>query len=300
MKAAVGKLRYFAEDALEEWRHSTGPTLLATASLAAVLFVAGVVLLVLANLSMRLDEWRGGLRVEIFLRDGASGEDLEAVRRKLEDMPGVARIAYVDKEEALARFRKTFRALADVPAEIGANPLPASFEVFLGDGPAPGSVARAIATVLSDQGGVEEVRYDQEVLDRVARFLEVATWSGAALAILVLGALVFVMAGILRLAVYARRDDVEIMMLVGATPGFIRGPFLLAGGIQGLVGGLLALGLVEIVRRATIARIGGDPTPFVDLVLGRALSIEHAASLVAVGLAVGLSSAWFAVRRVET
>jgi cell division transport system permease protein len=102
---------------------------------------------------------------------------------------------------------------------------------------------------------------------------------------------------VLRLAVYARRNEIEIMLLVGATPAFVRGPFLAAGLGQGLIASGLALLLVEGVRRAALAYSSSGPIALLDLLAASPLGLNLSLLLLTVGLVVSFAGAWFAVRR---
>jgi cell division transport system permease protein len=292
----MAHLRYFVSDAADEWRHSPGPNLLATATLAAVLFVAALNLLVLSNLSTHVVRWKKDLRVSVYLADGLEEGAAAALREKLAALPGVTRVESVDKAEALARFRAAFPDLAGIPDELGANPLPASLEVILEPGPGSGQAAGAIAETARASAGVEEVRFDQAFLDRLDGILRVARWGGASLGLVVLAAVGLVVAGVLRLTVHARRDEIEIMRLVGASPLFVRGPFLVAGLAQGWAGGLLALFLAEALRRAAVTYAGARTGDLTDLLVGRPLPLPPSVLIVATGALLGAVSAWFAVR----
>jgi cell division transport system permease protein len=299
VSAVFAHLRYFVSDAVDEWRHSPGPNVLATATLAAVLFVAGLNLLIVANLKSHVGRWKNDLRVSVYLVEGARAEDVEALYAKIASLPGVLRVERVDKDEALRRFRASFKDLADVPMELSANPLPASLEVVLDSGPSARNTARAVGEAVASAASVEETRYDQTFLDRVDALLDVARWGGAGLGLVVLTAVAFVVSGVLRLTVYARRDEIDIMHLVGASPMLVRGPFLVAGMGQGFVGGLAALCLVEIVRRAARGYIGAQPGELLELAAGNPLPLGPSCFVVFIGAALGFASAWFAVREAK-
>jgi cell division transport system permease protein len=299
MSRVLGRLRYFLSDAVDEWRFSPGVNLLAIATLAFALFIAGLVLLVLSNVSGVLGSIQDEAPVQAFLRDGVSPEARAEVEARIRAVPGVAAVHFVDKEEALRRFRQSFGDLADLAGEIGSNPLPASLDATLVQGPQGAEAAEAVVRALQGIAAVEEVRYDRAWRDRLEAFLLAARGGGAGLAVLVFAAVAFVMANVLRLAVYARREEIEIMLLVGATPSFVRGPFLVAGLLQGLVASVLALGLVEGVRRAVLAYAGSLPGALLDLAAGRPLALTLALLLAAVGLAVGFAGSYLAVRRFE-
>ncbi|HJQ98614.1 MAG TPA: permease-like cell division protein FtsX [Candidatus Polarisedimenticolaceae bacterium] len=293
--SALAHLRYFVSDAADEWKHSPGPNLLATATLAAILFVAAVNLLALSNVSGQVGRWKKDLRVSVYLADDAEVVRTEELRARLAAVPGVARVESIDKDEALRRFRASFPELADVPTDLGTNPLPASLEILLEPGEGSRAAAAAIAEAARASPAVEEVRFDQAFLDRLDGILGIARWGGGALGIVVLAAVGLVVAGVLRLAVHARRDEIEIMRLVGASPLFVRGPFLVAGLVQGGAGGLLALFTAEALRRAA-STYAGEGGRWTDLLLGRPLPWVPSAAVVATGAILGLASAWFAVR----
>jgi cell division transport system permease protein len=296
MSALFGHLRYFVSDAVDEWRHSPGPNVLATATLAAVLFVAGVNLLLLSNVRAHVGRWKSDLRVSVYLAEGAEAAAVEALAVKVAAVPGVARVDRVDKDEALRRFKASFADLAEVSAELPSNPLPASLEVTLESGPNSRATAQAVGAAVSGASAVEEVRYDQALLDRIEAVLDVARWGGLSVGIIVLVAVAFVVSGVLRLTVYARRDEIDIMHLVGAPPMLVRGPFLVAGVAQGLTGGLLALFLLEAVRRTLGGARGAHPGELFELAAGRGLPVVPSLALVAIGALLGFVSAWVAVR----
>jgi cell division transport system permease protein len=296
VSALLAHLRYFVSDATDEWRHSPGPNVLATATLAAVLFVAAINLLALSNVSAQVGRWKQDLRVSVYLADDADPVASEALRSRLASLPGVDRVDGVDKDEALRRFRASFPELADVPDDLGTNPLPASLEVILEPGPGARPAAAAVAEAARGSEVADEVRFDQSFLDRLDAILGIARWTGAALALVVLTAVGLVVAGVLRLTVHARRDEIEIMRLVGASPLFVRGPFLVAGLAQGWAGGLLALFAAEAVRRGAIAYAGPGGGHLLELLAGRPLPLGPSLAVIATGAVLGCASAWFAVR----
>lgn len=299
MRPVFAHLRYFVSDAVDEWRHSPGPNLLATATIAAVLFVAGLNLLILANLKAHVGRWKNDLRVSVYLVDGARAADVDALYAKVAAVRGVARVERVDKDEALRRFLASFKDLADLPSELGANPLPASLEIMLDSGPQARTTALAVGDAVAGAAAVEELRYDQAFLDRIDALLNIARWGGGSLGLVVVTAVAFVVSGVLRLTVYARRDEIDIMHLVGASPMLVRGPFLVAGVGQGVAGSVLALFLVEAVRRAARGYVGPNPGALLDLAAGIRLPLGPSCFVVFIGAALGFVSAWFAVREAK-
>jgi cell division transport system permease protein len=290
------RLRYFASDAWDEWRHSPGVNLLAVATLTSVLFLAGLAMVVYHNVQTWLEQERREIRVEVYLQDSLDDVQRLALRRELEAEAGVARVAYIDKEAALQRFEAFASDAAALIGDLGSNPLPASLEAYLEPGPGAEITAEQIRNNMDGRPGVDSVRFDRDLMSRLQALLDVARVGGAGLGLIVFTAVIFVMASVLRLAVYARRDEIEIMLLVGATPAFVRGPFLVAGLAQGAGASLLALGVVEGVRRWVLAR-SEAAIAVLDLVAYRPLPLDMCVDLVGLGLLVSLTGSYFAVRR---
>jgi len=292
----IHRLRYFVTDAWDEWRHSPGVNLLAVVTLASTLFLAGLVLLVLANLEHQLQRQRDNIQVQVFLADDVNPVSRSAVEREIGKMAGVVRVDYIDKAEAVRRYSDWAGQLVELLDELETNPLPASLEVTLQPGPEAEAHGEAIVAALGGRPVIEEVRFDRDWLRKLESLLGLARVGGSGLAMIVFAAVVIVMASVLRLAVYARRDEIGIMLLVGATPSFVRGPFLVAGLGQGLLASVLAVLLVEGTRRGALAYAGAESIALVDLILERGLPLEWAGLMLLVGLAVSLVSAFFAVR----
>jgi cell division transport system permease protein len=289
------QLRYFVADAWDECKHSPAVNLLALSTLTAALFLAGLVLLVLTSVQARVDWLRADVPIVVYLEDDLAADELEALRADLESLDGVSRVDYVDKAEALRRYREFVSDAADLVGELESNPLPRSLEVL--PGAVDGTVLAEQVTVrLRDNAGVEQVSYDRDWVVELGQLMSVLRWGSLGLSLLVLLAVAFVIAAVLRLAVYARREEIEIMLLVGATPGFIRGPFLVAGLLHGLLASIVAVALVELARRSALLYDGPGSAVLIDLFASRPLGSGPTLLLLAAGIVLGLLGARLAVR----
>jgi cell division transport system permease protein len=297
LKQGLHRLRYFATDAWDELRHSPGVNMLAVGTLTSALFLAGLVMLVIANVEERVRALHEEVSVQVYLDDGLPGPLLERLRADAAALEGVSRVEYVDKAEALRRYREWASELADLIEELQNNPLPASLEIYLHPGPRAEELGAAVALELHGRDGVEEARFDRAWVRRLEALLQLARIGGVGLALVVFAAVVFVMASVLRLAVIARRNEIDIMLLVGATPTFVRGPFLVAGLAQGLAASGLALLLVEVARRASLSSADAGSRVLLEIIAAGPLPLGASGLLVATGLAVSMAGAWFAVRR---
>lgn len=297
MSRLRARLGYYFRDAWESVRFSPAVTLLAFGTLLVVLLVSGAVLLLMSNIGARLEGARSEVRVDVYLLEEITEAERASIRESLESAAGAARIDYVDKERALARFEEWFGSTVDLADSLRDNPLPASFQVFLDPDRAAGGAAAGLASRVGEMAGVEEVRYDRAWLDRVDALLTLVRAGGTLVGVAVLVVVIFVVASVLRLAVFARRDEIEIMLLVGATPGFVRGPFLVAGLAMGLFSGAAALALVELLRRIFLFNSGEQGAVLVSMLAGNPLGTSQSILLLVTGVLVSLLASFVAVRQ---
>jgi cell division transport system permease protein len=256
---------------------------IAVTSLAVAFLCLGAALVGLANLEAVTERWSRAGRMTVYLADDSTESDVERLRTTLARLPEVAAVTHVSAAQA----RDTFLREADVAAELGALPadaFPASLEITL----APG-VARAradeIATRLGRARGVESVETYRAFFARLESLLVAVRSAAVVLALLVLVCVLAVVGNTIRLAVTGRRDEIEVLKLCGATDGFVRGPFVVEGALQGLLAAATAVGslfLAFVLLRDrtddTLAAVAGVRAVFVHpfvalgLVLGGALT----------------------------
>ena len=296
----ISGLRYFVFEAFESlWRNRRSSTIsILTISIA--LFMLGLFLLVSENLGRTVG------------RVGPVGRNSRCTcatrRRRPSDRPSSRRCAPRRQWPAWRQYRRTrrwrgfrrdFPDLAPATAGEPANPFPASFEVRLGPSAADPPALAALAARVGAMPGVADVRYDRRWLDRLASLGRAVRWTGLLLAAILVLAAGLTVANVVRLALYARRDEVEIMELVGAPMAFIRGPFICEGVIQGGLGAVVALVLLRVVfglgqpRLASIAAGVFDATGVVFLP-GATMAL-----VLLGGMAVGCLGGLVAARRLR-
>jgi cell division transport system permease protein len=290
-------LGYFLREAASDlWKRRT-VNFVSIATIGASLYVVALFALLLVNVGRAVSSWAEESRLSIYLQDSIPESARATLEGRLGSDPAVAAFEYVSREQALTRFRKDFPELADLASGLGVNPLPASYEITLTPAAAaPGSV-EGIAASFGKEVGVDGVRYDLLWVQRIRSLLKVIGWGGAVLGGILLLAAIITISGVIRLNVLARREEIEILRLVGATRGFIRGPFVAEGAFQGIAASLLALGLIAgtwiAVSQSSLVR--GDV--LLQAVSGRFLPFWAAPALIAAGLAIGLAGSLFSVRR---
>ncbi len=289
-------LQYALEEAFQSLWRGRQAGLLSTLTIALALFVLGGFLAVTANLERLGAEWSNSAELSIYLKDDITADERRALETAL--VPGdlVAAHEYVSKPEALARFKQTFGDLAAAVDGAGGNPLPASLEVRLRPGPGVSGGVDSLASQLRQMPGVADVRYDRQWLTRVVSAINVIRGVGLFLGLVLTVAASLTVANVVRLALYARRDELEIMDLVGAPNAYVRGPFIMEGLLQGGIGALVALLALGVAFLAMRARYLVPLASALNLSSIRFLPIELCLVLIVGGMAVGclggLVAAW--------
>ena len=232
------------------------------------------------------------VQVSVYLRDGLTGYEIAAVRDRLARLPGVVGLQYVSKDEALARLTTALGGRGDFHDLLDRNPLPASF-VITADRP---DRLRAIAAAARRLPQVEDVDYGvQSVARLLAATRTVRAFGAAAGGVLALVALVIIVSTI-RLTVFARRAEIEVMRLVGATSWFIRWPFIVEGAITGSAGAAAAV-IVVLAGYAFAVPRAQAAVPFLPLPGPEQVALDVSWKLLVWGIAIGIVGSWLAVRR---
>lgn len=283
----------------EGWRNllrGGGSSAAAVIAIALATIVLGSLLLATWNVQRLLTQWTTASELSVYLNDEATSEERGAVEAAI-DRSGVAEgHEYVSKSDALGRFRRDFAELASLASSLDDNPFPASVEVRIRpeaerDGRAQGLVEQVAALP-----GVADVRYDREWLTRVAGGLNAIRSTGFALGLLMSLAAAVTVASVVRLGLQARRDEIEIMQLVGSPLAFIRGPFIAEGILQGGLGSLAALFVLWVGFAAAGAWWGPELGTMLEGASIRFLPVGLCAALVAGGMVVGAAGGLVAAR----
>lgn len=234
----------------------------------------------------------GKVSVIGYLRDTSSSVDAEQLAAELRAIDGIDEVVYLSPEAALAEFRArlALRNEPDLTGELGANPLPGSVEATFADAAAVPTVAAA----LRSSPLVERVVDLAGAAERIGKAASTARLAGLALFLAGLALALLVVNATIRLTIGARREELEIMHLVGASDAFIRLPFLIEGAIVGAVGAAVATAVV--VALTLLAGIGGSSPDLAELPLRGSLLPEIALLLIVAGLAIGTGGSALATR----
>ncbi|MDE3017989.1 MAG: ABC transporter permease [Nitrospirota bacterium] len=239
------RIGYMIREALTNIRVNQTTTIIAIVTMAFTLACFGVFLLLYLNLRGAVGALQDDIKVIVYLHDNLSAQGLADLQQRLTGEPEAAALAYVSKEKALADFRTQFPSEQSLLQGLGENPLPASFEVTLAPRYRSADSVKRWTDRLKAIPGVAQVQYSRDWIDNLAAMIGYVELASVAVGLLLAAASVTIIANTIRLTLYARREEIEIMRLIGATGAFIKIPYLLEGAVLGALGALLALALLK-------------------------------------------------------
>jgi cell division transport system permease protein len=234
---------YSFHEALAAFRRAPLLVSLSILAIALSLFVVGLFGLAAHNIRLAIEQVEARVEVVGYLRDDASETQIQQAQQELGALPEVLDLTYVSKTDALAAAVRDLDEFREIYAELDVNPLPASLEVRLNPGYRSPEAVERVAQRLAAMPFVEDVRFGREWLDKIFSLRRIAAGGAGILGVAFAAVAAIIIATAIRIAVFARREEISIMRLVGATNTFVRRPFLLEGLIAGTLGGALAVGL---------------------------------------------------------
>ena len=276
---------YALREALAAFRRAPLLTALSIVAIALSLFVVGLFGLTAFNISQAVRKVEEKVEVVGYLRDEATASQLEQAQQELAALPQVAEVRYVTKTEALATAMEEMQEFQDVFTDLDSNPLPASLEVTLKQGQRSPEQVTQVARRMGAYPFIEEVDYGDGWVEKIYTirrlFGAAAMTIGGAFALVA----AIIIASAIRIAVFARREEIAIMRQVGATDGFVQRPFILEGLFAGILGGIAAAGLTYaawMVLDRYLFRLVWVPTEWIFVVILAGTVFGFLSSMVAV------------------
>ncbi|NKB88675.1 MAG: FtsX-like permease family protein [Acidobacteria bacterium] len=260
----------------------------------ASLVVLGAFMLASDNLNAVLSGWRERGQLQVFLVPEVTPAQQAAIDSAIGGHSAVEEYRFIDPEEAAALFRSDFSELGDVLALLEENPLPGSYAVTIAAPMRSERVLQQLTDDLAALPGVEGAQYDLEIIGRLELGVRALRLVGVLLGGTVLLAAMITTANVIRVMVFARRREIETMRLVGASEAVVVGRFLVEGGLQGLLAGLLALAVLLTAYSFGLAYLDPDSLGFLSILPLRFLSPLMIGGLLAGGTITGLLGSWFA------
>jgi cell division transport system permease protein len=276
----VSRILFFISEALRALRRSAAPSIAAIVTVVVTTLLLGVLVPVLRASESKTEDVREQIGLEVFLFDDATKAEIEDLRSEIVAIPHVEAVEFVSKKEALQELRREEKDSAivgsfselrrnDIPESLQGNPLPRSFDVSLADA----SNLEAVSTALQPTNNAGQPKPISPIIDQVSENRAFASDLRSVtdavkivlgvIAVLLLVASLMLIANTIRLSIYARRREVEVMRLVGATNWFIRWPFMIEGVLVGLLGAAIAVGILWL-GKVTIVDPLADNFALVD------------------------------------
>ena len=292
---------YFLKESLHGFTRNLSTTLGSIVTIFLSLLIIGIFLVGGVVVNNVMSSVENEVSISAFIADDASQADIDAVSSYIEGLDGVASVSFTTKDQALENFKATSNSDI-IDALDGQNPLPASIEVELSDPQLVENVAGQIegnstfASICGYDTPADSLKYGQKSVEQLFSLTSYVRYIGIALiALLIFIALVFIN-NTIRLAILARRKEIAIMRLVGASNGFIRGPFLMEGALHAIIGSLLAVASLELLRNLALPKLA-SALKFLAIDVSLSTFAFIYLALVVAGLIIGLFGSALAMRR---
>ena len=261
------------------------------------LLVISIFLVVLVNLNRLLVHWEDKIHVISYLRDGLSSHEVEDLERHIYRLKEVKAIKYISKSDARLLYKRFFGNQQGILEGLDLNILPASFEIQLKKEFYRGRGVKEFAENLSQIKGITDIQYGGEWINRLSTIVHLLRWGQWIVGGILFLAISFIISNTIKLSIYSRKEEIEIMRLVGATDGYIKTPFLVEGVFQGVSGAILSLGLLFLLYQSFLLKSG----PFVKASLGPVefafLPWSSIGGLISVGIFLGFLGSYLSLAR---
>jgi cell division transport system permease protein len=290
------RIVYFSRETLVSLRRNVLMTIAGIATVAVSLALFGGILMLSKWVDHGTERIKGGVTLEIFMKVSAPEEQIAAIRQQLNDdkKTTVKSYRYLDKQAAFEEFKRIFRRNPDITRDITAADLPASFRVA----PKKAELTKTVRDEFSTQQGVEQVTTPGEALKGLIDVTNTVRLIFIVLSVVLLGSSLFLIVNTIRLATFARRREIEVMKLVGASNWFVRVPFIAEGMVQGIVGAGLAVFSLLALKHFGFDQAFSDPNSFFGdffVTTGDATFIAFVVLLI--GVFIGMIGAFVGLRR---
>lgn len=252
-------------------------------------------LLLLVNLNAWVGEWGPSLAMSVYLQDGIGEAGRNNIESVIKSLPGAHITRFISKEEALSEFRRALGSQSGLMDGLSKNPLPASFEIVFNEEEGKKLDAGRIKHDLEKVVGIEEIQYSEEWLGRFEGLMKMIRLVGLVIGGLLCLGVLFIVMNTIKLTIYSRKEEIEILKLVGATDWFVKIPFMLEGMIQGIISGALALSILFLAY----LMISSEKVQFLNLAVFDFVFIpnEYILSIFLLSVALGLVGSFIAVGR---
>ena len=259
--------------------------------------ILGLFVVIFLNTKGLMAEWGGRIRVTVYLAGSVNQEQITGLRVKIRGFEEVQEVSFRSKDEALKVLEEKMPERKELLRGLPRNPLPASLEIRLKGEYQNSEGVRTLVKKLQGTTGIEDIQYGSDWLDRFSAFMVLLKILGWGLGGLLLLATIFVISNTIRLNIFARREEIEIMRSVGATGLFIRAPFYLEGILQGLLGAVFALAMLFAFFQLFLSKVYEPMKSLLGNFPAQFLNPEQMAAVALGGVILGLLGTQVSVGR---
>ena len=281
---------FYFREALLSFRRSTLMSMAAILSTTTILLIVGIFLLISVNLNLFLENLESQLEIVVYLEDDISQAEINNLKSNITSIDETKEVKFVSKEEAYQNLLKNLGEQKDILSAIEKNPLPASFEIQVKDP----KMIEQIANQITKFKKVEEVEYGRETAEKLLNFTYIFRIAGMLVLFLLVFASILIISNIIKITVYARRDEIEIMSLTGATSWFIKWPFIIEGFLQGFISAILSIIILYNLYFFATNKVH-QVVPFLPLVGDNLDLLPMGIAIVLLGSFVGILGSMFSV-----
>ena len=257
------------------------------------MFILGAFLSAVLNINHMATYLESQVEMTVYLKDGIKTDDVMAVGKQLKQLNGLKGISFTNKDQALANFRESMGDQAALLDSMNGDPLPASYKISF---QSPDQLQDAV-NLVKKYPQVDDVQYGQEIVEQLYRVAQFIRISGIILILFLAAAELFIISNTIRLTVFARRREIQIMKYVGATNGFVRWPFLFEGMVIGFIGSGISSILLWLCYRMIQEEIHNAGLVFIPLLAMYPFIVHVAIFLLAAGIIIGALGSAISLRK---
>jgi cell division transport system permease protein len=277
----------FFKRAVEDFRNNRLLNIITLLTISLSILIVSAFILFFINTNEIMNFWKKGVRVMAYLKPDLAGSSLTDLTRRIQSISGVETVRFISKKEAFDQLKAQMKRQASLLDNLDENPLPDAFEIRMNAATQTWDKVEYLAAEIEALEEVEEVEYGQRWLGRYTHIFNLFKLTGYAMCGIFFMAAVFIVANTIRLVIYSRRDEIEIMRLVGAAERFIKVPFYFQGLLQGALGAGIGLAILFFAYLAIVSNI--DQGWFSGLFQIRFLSPLMSSAIILLSMLVG----WF-------
>ena len=282
------RLFYFFREAFQSIKHNRFTHLVTIGTITFALLTFGIFIVTVINLNRIFDDWGKRIHLIAYLDKNTNAVEIKKARERIANLPQTKNVTYVSKERALTILKESLKDQDGILENLDENPLPASLEIKLKKAYNNPQNLKTFVAEVKRIDTISDVEYGQEWLEKFSAFISIVKLVGVSIGAFLFLATILIISNAIKLTIYSRREEIEIMKLVGATNFFIQVPFFLEGFIQGLCGSLLALGILYVSYKILISKIIADYSLYLGALNLIFLSQKLVVALILFGIILGV------------